>query len=911
VCWQTLIVSIVLTFYYRTYVAKTLIQFMKKNSVKRENQVKKGNKPVLALSVCLMFLTVVLGLMISIQPRASAGTTYHPGSGLINSYPSAYATNGTVSNPAYAFDKNNATAANYNAGANPYPGYSYFNTSAFNASVYEDYLFSSVDFKMKYDFATVTKSYPSSYSSGTDQVDSRPTAYGTNGSVTNPTYAYDNDQLTAAVLDVTSATATNYEVKTFPTYPAYTVLGVNVKMNYSVDLHDGANYQISLYVLTKSISLSYWTPSNKTAGVVGWLDVPEPNDGVWGWTDISNARIRVEARKLNSTHGSGSFSEYEGWLSVIAPNGPVTNPAYACDRDLATAATVNIGSNWYPGLSFFTVATLNTTLLDSYVTPTIDVKMKYAVTLTNTEYQILLVVKTRTRMLQAWSSASKPAGIEHWVAIPEPNDGLWNATDIGNIQIRVETRKTASGGTGTFTEYESWVLPGGAEYKVILTVGSSSANLQGWTASDYSDIRVFSGLPEPYDDIWNWTDVRNARISVQTRKTVSWGAGTFLLYETWVSMQADTNLYLNSSQPLTGSGVVIDESLRPGTFPTSGGFSSQFNSYPANHATNGSVADPTYAYDKNNGTAAVYTKIAADPLTPTYFEVNSFNDTFTSYEVTKINIYMNYGVTLSSAQYSIDMYVGSEFYKNLQIYFGTNRPASLRQWLSQTAPGDGVWNSTDIQNIRIVVRLKKTAAGGTATFNCYESWVAIPKSRIRMSIGVANVEGLYNYQVGVSWSPSIFDVTAVLEGPFLKQGGGTSFLYSMDNTAGFAIASCSLTGVPPPPTGVSGSGILAMIELQVKSYGSTLLHLYKSGLVTKLTNPISHWLVDGYFNNKILGDVNGDKTVNFSDLPAMRNAYGTTYGDTSWNPNCDFDWNAKADVKDLYRQGRNYGRSTP
>jgi len=870
--------------------------------------MKQGRKPVFSLFVSILIFTVLLGL-ISIRPSASSGSTYHPGSGLINSYPGAYVTNGTVSNPTYAFDKNNATAANYNAGANPYPGYSYFNTSAFNASVYEDYLFSGVDFKMKYDFATAAKSYPSSYSSGTDQVDSHPTAYASNGSVTNPTYAYDNNQLTAAVFDVTSASATHFEVKTFPTYPAYTVLGVNIKMNYSAVLYDGANYQISLYVLTKSIALQYWTPSNKTAGVVGWLDVSEPNNGVWNWTDISNARIRIEARKQDATHGSGSIYEYEGWLSVIAPNGPVTNPANAVDRDLATAATVNIGSNWYPGLSFFTVATPNTTLLGSYVTPSIDVKMKYAVTLTNTEYQILLVVKTRSRTLQAWSPLSKPAGIVHWVAIPEPNDGVWNATDIGNIELRLETRKTASGGTGTFSEYESWVLPGGAEYKVVLTVGSSSADLQGWTASDYVDVRVFPGIQEPNNALWNWTDVRNAKISVQTRKTVSWGSATFLVYETWASMQADTKLYMDTYPP-TGSGVFIDEAMRPGIFPTSGGFSSQVNSRPTNSATNGSVTNPTWAYDGINSTAATYTKVAGDVVTPTYFELKSFNDTFTSYQVTKINIYMNYSVTLSSAQYAIEMYVGSVFYKTLQIYTGTGRSAygPARQWLGQTASDDGVWNSTDIQNIRIIIRLKKTASGGTATFNCYENWVALPKSKIVMSVSIDDVVGLYSYGMRVSWSTSIFNVTNVLEGPFLKQGGTTSPQSSIDNVGGFLTIGNALVGAP---TGVSGSGILAIIEFHVKSYGSTLLHLYNSGLETKLTKTISHWLVDGYFNNKIPGDINSDKIVNASDLTAMKNAYGTTQGDTSWNPECDFDWNTKADVKDLYKQGRNYGRSTP
>ena len=59
----------------------------------------------------------------------------------------------------------------------------------------------------------------------------------------------------------------------------------------------------------------------------------------------------------------------------------------------------------------------------------------------------------------------------------------------------------------------------------------------------------------------------------------------------------------------------------------------------------------------------------------------------------------------------------------------------------------------------------------------------------------------------------------------------------------------------------------------------------------------------------ILGDANGDRTVNASDLSALSNAYGSKPGDTNWNPNCSFEGDNKVDAYDLFDLGKNYGKS--
>ena len=75
--------------------------------------------------------------------------------------------------------------------------------------------------------------------------------------------------------------------------------------------------------------------------------------------------------------------------------------------------------------------------------------------------------------------------------------------------------------------------------------------------------------------------------------------------------------------------------------------------------------------------------------------------------------------------------------------------------------------------------------------------------------------------------------------------------------------------------------------------------------------PIDHELADGYFSNKILGDVNGDRTVDGSDLSDFSEAYGSEDGDPNWNSNCDFNRDNKVDASGLFDLSKNYGKSYP
>lgn len=68
------------------------------------------------------------------------------------------------------------------------------------------------------------------------------------------------------------------------------------------------------------------------------------------------------------------------------------------------------------------------------------------------------------------------------------------------------------------------------------------------------------------------------------------------------------------------------------------------------------------------------------------------------------------------------------------------------------------------------------------------------------------------------------------------------------------------------------------------------------------------YILDNFFP-ALLGDVNGDRAVNDSDISALSNAYGSQPGDSNWIPNCNFEVDNKVDAYDLFDLGKNYGKS--
>jgi hypothetical protein len=63
------------------------------------------------------------------------------------------------------------------------------------------------------------------------------------------------------------------------------------------------------------------------------------------------------------------------------------------------------------------------------------------------------------------------------------------------------------------------------------------------------------------------------------------------------------------------------------------------------------------------------------------------------------------------------------------------------------------------------------------------------------------------------------------------------------------------------------------------------------------------------FQIKILGDINGDNTVNYWDLFFLAKAYGSHEGDPKYNPEADFNHDGNVNYWDLFILAKNYGKS--
>lgn len=85
----------------------------------------------------------------------------------------------------------------------------------------------------------------------------------------------------------------------------------------------------------------------------------------------------------------------------------------------------------------------------------------------------------------------------------------------------------------------------------------------------------------------------------------------------------------------------------------------------------------------------------------------------------------------------------------------------------------------------------------------------------------------------------------------------------------------------------------------IKAQADIVSHEYNT-----TDNTVSY---SGTVHVKILGDVNGDDTVNNEDLIAVNAAFGSLLTSINWNSECDFNRDRVVDVRDFRLLGKNYG----
>ena len=74
-------------------------------------------------------------------------------------------------------------------------------------------------------------------------------------------------------------------------------------------------------------------------------------------------------------------------------------------------------------------------------------------------------------------------------------------------------------------------------------------------------------------------------------------------------------------------------------------------------------------------------------------------------------------------------------------------------------------------------------------------------------------------------------------------------------------------------------------------------------------NTADNTLIDGTVRVKIPGDIDGDGSVNMTDIAILADTYGSTNNDANWNSEADINRDNVVNAHDLAITGKNYGRS--
>jgi len=153
----------------------------------------------------------------------------------------------------------------------------------------------------------------------------------------------------------------------------------------------------------------------------------------------------------------------------------------------------------------------------------------------------------------------------------------------------------------------------------------------------------------------------------------------------------------------------------------------------------------------------------------------------------------------------------------------------------------------------------KVASSSTATLYVTPSIsYASPSESFTVDVKVADVELLYSWQVNMSWNPDVLSFVNVTEGDFLKGQPNGTWTVPPSIGDGWVLFSWMTSG---SYSGVSGSGWLATVELEVTAKGESILAI--NNTLTKLvrynpppvppgghiTEPIPHTRENGFFTN--------------------------------------------------------------
>ena len=279
------------------------------------------------------------------------------------------------------------------------------------------------------------------------------------------------------------------------------------------------------------------------------------------------------------------------------------------------------------------------------------------------------------------------------------------------------------------------------------------------------------------------------------------------------------------------------------------------------------VDNPVAAYDTNLNSYASFRYSETDAN----FTVWDFGHNFPgggmwpadeTSEIVQVDLYVRYLANASA--------LGDKYRIVYYVPIWTTDPIVLVDWTSSEAPLDTYvwtnipdpdtvfpeWDWLDISNLEIAVETDSIGGDPDAFFREYEAWIVVTYER------------------------------------------PTAFGYRINQGAGWCLFAHITRGRHP---GVTGNGTLATLEFHVLEYGHSILNIThpQTKLLRLRCHPLipqklPHLTEDGYFNNRIPGDIQGDTPgtppdgdVDRYDFFAFSAAYLAHPGDPNWEPLAD------------------------
>jgi len=180
-----------------------------------------------------------------------------------------------------------------------------------------------------------------------------------------------------------------------------------------------------------------------------------------------------------------------------------------------------------------------------------------------------------------------------------------------------------------------------------------------------------------------------------------------------------------------------------------------------------------------------------------------------------------------------------------------------------------------------------------------------------VSVATSGVVNLYGFEFKLAYNSTLLDALNVTLDTHFFSGQSYVLKNFIDHSAGYIWFAATLLAPEPPKI---GNGVLATITFNV-TYSTIYpqtedcdLHLYADTLGDNTGQPIAHDTIDGYYTfAPILGDINGDGTVDIFDIVIIATAFGASPSDPNWDPRADLNGNSFVDILDAVMLAVNFG----